>query len=151
MINVKSLVAKQLESLLEEEKNVVTNLANASALIFQSYENVNWAGFYIYNSETNELDLGPFQGNVACMHIKPGSGVVGTAFEKKASIIVPDVHEFAGHIACDANSKSELVVPLFKNDEIYGVIDIDSPSLDRFSSVEQEEIEELAVVLSEHV
>lgn len=67
MINVKSLVAKQLESLLEEEKNVVTNLANASALIFQSYENVNWAGFYIYNSETNELDLGPFQGNVACI------------------------------------------------------------------------------------
>lgn len=94
---------------------------------------------------------GPFQGNVACMHIKLGSGVVGTAFEKKTSIIVPDVHEFAGHIACDANSKSELVVPLFKNSKIYGVIDIDSPSLDRFSSVEPEEVEELAVVLSEHV
>ena len=151
MSYVESLVAKQLESLLENEQNVVSNLANASALIFQNYENVNWAGFYIYNHDSNELDLGPFQGNVACMHIKPASGVVGTSFEEKSSLVVPNVHEFAGHIACDANSNSELVVPIFKNGEVYGIIDIDSPLLDRFSDIEKAEVEELSAVLSEHI
>ena len=151
MSYVESLVAKQLESLLENEQNVVSNLANASALIFQNYENVNWAGFYIYNHDSNELDLGPFQGNVACMHIKPGSGVVGTSFEEKTSLIVPNVHEFAGHIACDANSNSELVVPIFKNGDIFGIIDMDSPLLDRFSDFERKEFEELALVLSKSI
>ena len=151
MSHVESLVAKQLESLLENEKNVVSNLANASALIFQNYENINWAGFYVYNNESNELDLGPFQGNVACMHINPGSGVVGKSFAEKKSMIVPNVHEFAGHIACDANSNSELVVPIFKNGDIFGIIDMDSPLLDRFSDFERKEVEELALVLSKSI
>lgn len=151
MSHVESLVAKQLESLLENEKNVVSNLANASALIFQNYENINWAGFYVYNNDSNQLDLGPFQGNVACMHINPGSGVVGKSFAEKTSMIVPNVHEFAGHIACDANSNSELVVPIFKNGDIFGIIDIDSPLLDRFSDFERKEVEELALVLSKSI
>ena len=85
------------------------------------------------------------------MHIKPASGVVGTSFEEKSSLVVPNVHEFAGHIACDANSNSELVVPIFKNGEVYGIIDIDSPLLDRFSDIEKAEVEELSAVLSEHI
>ncbi|WP_273751016.1 GAF domain-containing protein [Leuconostoc mesenteroides] len=151
MSKVISLVGQQLDALLENETNIVSNLANAAALLFQNYENLNWAGFYIYNDDTKELDLGPFQGKVACMHIKPGSGVVGTAFAKKESIVVPNVHDFAGHIACDADSNSELVVPIFKNGQIYGIIDIDSPLLNRFGENEKNEVEELAEILANHI
>ena len=105
-------------------------------------------GRFLY---AKELDLGPFQGKVACMHIKPGSGVVGTAFANKESIVVPNVHEFAGHIACDADSNSELVVPIFKNGQIYGIIDIDSPILNRFGENEKNEVEELAEILANHI
>lgn len=151
MSKVISLVGQQLDALLENETNIVSNLANTAALLFQNYENLNWAGFYIYNDDTKELDLGPFQGKVACMHIKPGSGVVGTAFANKESIVVPNVHEFAGHIACDADSNSELVVPIFKNGQIYGIIDIDSPILNRFGENEKNEVEELAEILANHI
>ncbi|HAV52676.1 MAG TPA: histidine kinase [Leuconostoc mesenteroides] len=151
MSKVISLVGQQLDALLENETNIVSNLANAAALLFQNYENLNWAGFYIYNDDPKELDLGPFQGKVACMHIKPGSGVVGTAFANKESIVVPNVHDFAGHIACDADSNSELVVPIFKNGEIYGIIDIDSPLLNRFGENEKNEVEELAEILANHI
>ncbi|MGB4823311.1 MAG: GAF domain-containing protein [Leuconostoc mesenteroides] len=151
MSKVISLVGQQLDALLENETNIVSNLANAAALLFQNYENLNWAGFYIYNDDSKELDLGPFQGKVACMHIKPGSGVVGTAFANKESIVVPNVHDFAGHIACDADSNSELVVPIFKNGEIYGIIDIDSPLLNRFGENEKNEVEELAEILANHI
>ncbi|WP_273710172.1 GAF domain-containing protein [Leuconostoc mesenteroides] len=151
MSKVISLVGQQLDALLENETNIVSNLANAAALLFQNYENLNWAGFYIYNDDVKELDLGPFQGKVACMHIKPGSGVVGTAFANKESIVVPNVHDFAGHIACDADSNSELVVPIFKNGQIYGIIDIDSPLLNRFGENEKNEVEELAEILANHI
>ncbi|MFT9123590.1 MAG: GAF domain-containing protein [Leuconostoc mesenteroides] len=151
MSKVISLVGQQLDALLENETNIVSNLANAAALLFQNYENLNWAGFYIYNDDDKELDLGPFQGKVACMHIKPGSGVVGTAFANKESIVVPNVHDFAGHIACDADSNSELVVPIFKNGQIYGIIDIDSPLLNRFGENEKNEVEELAEILANHI
>ena len=151
MSKVISLVGQQLDALLENETNIVSNLANAAALLFQNYENLNWAGFYIYNDDAKELDLGPFQGKVACMHIKPGSGVVGKAFANKESIVVPNVHDFAGHIACDADSNSELVVPIFKNGQIYGIIDIDSPLLNRFGENEKNEVEELAEILANHI
>lgn len=151
MSKVISLVGQQLDALLENETNIVSNLANTAALLFQNYENLNWAGFYIYNDDAKELDLGPFQGKVACMHIKPGSGVVGTAFANKESIVVPNVHKFAGHIACDADSNSELVVPIFKNGQIYGIIDIDSPILNRFGENEKNEVEELAEILANHI
>lgn len=151
MSKVISLVGQQLDALLENETNVVSNLANAAALLFQNYEDLNWAGFYIYNNVTKELDLGPFQGKVACMHIQPESGVVGTSFANKESIVVPNVHDFAGHIACDADSNSELVVPIFKDGQIYGMIDIDSPLLDRFGEKEKNEVEELAEILANHI
>ncbi|QEA59790.1 GAF domain-containing protein [Leuconostoc koreense] len=151
MSKVISLVGQQLDALLENETNVVSNLANAAALLFQNYEDLNWAGFYIYNNATKELDLGPFQGKVACMHIQPESGVVGTSFANGESIVVPNVHDFAGHIACDADSNSELVVPIFKDGQIYGMIDIDSPLLDRFGEKEKNEVEELAEILANHI
>lgn len=151
MSKVLSLVSQQLDALLTGETNVVSNLSNAAALIFQNYEDVNWAGFYIYNSNSDTLDLGPFQGKVACMHIQPGSGVVGTAFSENESLVVPNVHDFAGHIACDADSNSELVVPVYKNDRIYGIIDIDSPRLNRFGEIEKNEAEELSEILSKYI
>lgn len=151
MSKVLSLVSQQLDALLTGETNVVSNLSNAAALIFQNYEDVNWAGFYIYNSNSDTLDLGPFQGKVACMHIQPGSGVVGTAFSRNESLVVPNVHDFAGHIACDADSNSELVVPVYKNDRIYGIIDIDSPRLNRFGEIEKNEAEELSEILSKYI
>lgn len=151
MSDIQSLVSQQLEALLENENNTVSNLSNAAALIFQNYENINWAGFYIYNTETQVLDLGPFQGKVACMHIQPGTGVVGAAFAHKKSMMVPNVHEFTGHIACDAESNAELVIPIYKNERVYGVIDIDSPELDRFTEIDKNEVEELAQVLAQHI
>ncbi|WP_220738911.1 GAF domain-containing protein [Leuconostoc miyukkimchii] len=151
MSKVLSLVSQQLDALLTGETNVVSNLSNAAALIFQNYEDINWAGFYIYNSNSDTLDLGPFQGKVACMHIQPGSGVVGTAFSENESLVVPNVHDFAGHIACDADSNSELVVPVYKNDRIYGIIDIDSPRLNRFGEIEKNEVEELSEILSKYI
>ena len=104
MNQLNTLIGQQLNALLENETNSVSNLSNAAALIFHSYGDVNWAGFYIYNADTKTLDLGPFQGKVACMHIQPESGVVGSAFSQRKSLVVPDVHAFAGHIACDADS-----------------------------------------------
>ncbi|WP_367300836.1 GAF domain-containing protein [Leuconostoc carnosum] len=151
MSDMQSLVSQQLEALLENENNTVSNLSNAAALIFQNYENINWAGFYIYNTETQVLDLGPFQGKVACMHIQPGTGVVGTAFAHKKSMMVANVHEFTGHIACDAESNAELVIPIYKNERVYGVIDIDSPELDRFTEIDKNEVEELAQILAQHI
>lgn len=146
-----SLINKQLDALLFEEKNLVANLANASALINDIYTDLNWAGFYLYNEDTDELDLGPFQGKVACMHIKVGSGVVGTAFKDQTVHRVANVHEFPGHIACDSASNSEIVVPITKNGKKIGVLDIDSPSLDRFTEENEQELKQFAEVLVEHI
>lgn len=127
------LLVDQLTSLLAGETNPVTILANASALLNDTLANINWAGFYLYNEETRQLDLGPFQGKVACMHIAPGRGVCGTAYATGQVQRVADVHQFPGHIACDSASNSEIVVPL----PGFGVLDIDSPLTDRFSATDE--------------
>lgn len=127
------LLNEQVSALLTGEHSPIANLANASALINEAVGELNWAGFYLYNSVTNQLDLGPFQGKVACMHIELGKGVCGVAAASKKPQIVADVAKFESYIACDSAAKSELVVPLFKNNgDLYGVIDLDSPRLNRF-------------------
>ncbi|GAB5052802.1 GAF domain-containing protein [Pediococcus ethanolidurans] len=146
-----SLMNQQLDALLTGETNLVANMANASALLKSSYTDINWAGFYLYDQPKDELVLGPFQGNVACMHIANGSGVCGTAFKAQKVQRIANVHEFAGHIACDSASNSEIVVPLTKDNQKIGVLDIDSPSLDRFTEENQEELEAFAAVFLQHV
>lgn len=119
------LLSKQLDALLDGEVDLIANLSNASALLHQFLTDVNWVGFYLMKN--GELVLGPFQGLPACVRIAIGKGVCGTAVKKDKTIVVDNVHEFPGHIACDANSKSEIVIPLKKDGEIIGVLDIDSP------------------------
>ncbi|AYM03550.1 GAF domain-containing protein [Levilactobacillus yiduensis] len=149
---INSLITEQLDALLHGETNLVANLANASALLKQTLDDVNWAGFYLYQPATDDLILGPFQGNVACVHIENNRGVCGTALATQTVQRVADVHKFAGHIACDSASNSEVVVPLIlANGEPLGVMDIDSPSLDRFSAEDQAVLEEFAHVLLKHV
>jgi len=123
-------LAQQADALMAEETNLIANLANLSALLFMELEDVNWAGFYLY--ENNELVLGPFQGLPACIRIPVGRGVCGTAASTLQTQLVTDVHNFPGHIACDAASNSEVVVPIIVNDKLIGVLDIDSPSIGRF-------------------
>ena len=132
MKNISEL-PKLMASLLDGESDVIANLANASALIYDVLPDINWAGFYFVKD--GELVLGPFQGKPACVRLKIGKGVCGTAVAEDKTIVVADVHEFAGHIACDSASNSEIVVPLRKNGEIVGVLDIDSPLFNRFADV----------------
>lgn len=143
------MLAKQLDALLTGEKNVMANLSNASALLNQFFDRINWVGFYMMDD--NELVLGPFQGLPACIRIPVGRGVCGTTVAKKESIIVPDVHAFPGHIACDAASQSEIVVPLLKNGEVIGVLDIDSPEKNRFQEVDQQGLELFVSILMKHI
>lgn len=124
---------KEIISLIEDEKNLIANLANISASIYHGFPGLNWCGFYLWSKEDQELILGPFQGKAACIRIKPGKGVCGTSFLRRETIRVEDVHEFPGHIACDSASESELVVPLIKNGEVFGVLDLDAPVKNRFS------------------
>ena len=138
-------LASQLSSLLSGERDLIANAANFSALIFHSLPDLNWAGFYF--AKDGELVLGPFQGKPACVRIRIGQGVCGTAAAKCATTIVPNVHEFPGHIACDSASKSEIVVPLIKNDESIGVLDLDSPSPARFDEEDAAGLEELVRIL----
>lgn len=125
----------------------MSNLANASALMWDQLDDINWAGFYIMDDGL--LKLGPFQGKVACTRIQVGKGVCGTAVSEDSTQLVYDVHQFPGHIACDSASNSEIVVPLHKNGEIYGVLDIDSPSIGRFTEEDREGLEALAKVIEE--
>ncbi len=134
MQNVTDLVNQQLDALLQGETDLVSNMANAAALLNQSLEKISWVGFYRYDPSQDELILGPFQGKVACMHIKRGAGVCGSALDQQKIIRVADVHQFAGHIACDADSRSEIVIPVSKNGQPIGVLDIDSPITNRFSA-----------------
>lgn len=143
------LVLKQLKALLEGETNRIANLSNASALLNSFLEDVNWVGFYLLHDE--ELILGPFQGLPACVRIKVGKGVCGTAVSEQKTMRVEDVHQFPGHIACDAASRSEIVVPIVKNGETIGVLDIDSPSTDRFDEIDQTYLERFVETLTEHV
>lgn len=126
------LMNQQLEGLLKATPYRISGLANASALLWETLENINWAGFYLM--EEGKLILGPFQGKVACTEIGIGRGVCGTAVEKDEVLVVEDVHEFAGHIACDSASNSEIVLPIHKNGEVVGVLDIDSPLPARFDA-----------------
>jgi GAF domain-containing protein len=127
----------QIASLVEGETDAVANMANTAALIFHSVPGLNWAGFYLLKG--GELVLGPFQGRVACVRIAFGRGVVGTAAEKRSTIRVGDVNDFPGHIACDSASRSEIVVPLTSSDSyLLGVLDVDSPELDRFDADDEE-------------
>lgn len=138
----------QLLSLLKGEHDFVANAANFSALVFNSLPNVNWAGFYFLQGE--ELVLGPFQGNPACVRIPLGKGVCGVAAQQLETIIVPNVHEFPGHIACDVASNSEIVVPLFDGERLLGVLDLDSPIIGRFDDQDAEGLNELATVFVAH-
>ena len=138
---VYKIIARQALSLFENERDFIANAANLSALLFHSLPDVNWVGFYLLKG--SELVLAPFQGKVACVRLPLGKGVCGTsAFERKI-IIVDNVHEFEGHIACDSSSNSEIVIPLIINDHIIGVLDIDSPIFNRFNSDDQRGLEEL--------
>jgi L-methionine (R)-S-oxide reductase len=121
---------EQMSALFVGERNGLANAANTSALLYEALPNLNWAGFYFLQGR--ELVLGPFQGKVACVRIALGQGVCGTAAERRETVIVPDVHAFPGHIACDAASRSEIVVPLIQNGRLLGVLDLDSPQLARF-------------------
>jgi len=137
-------LAAQLTGLLGDERNRIANAANMSAFLFMSVPDLNWAGFYFM--QDGGLIVGPFQGKPACVRIAVGDGVCGTAVKEGRTILVENVHEFPGHIACDAGSESELVVPLFKNGEIIGVLDLDSPRLARFDAEDQAGMEKLAEI-----
>jgi len=139
------LMQKQLAALTAKVDYEISNLANASALIWDGMDRLNWAGFYLMRG--GKLALGPFQGKVACTSIEVGKGVCGTAVAKDETIVVDNVHEFPGHIACDSASNSEIVIPIHKNGEVYGVLDIDSPELGRFSDEDRAGLEELVKVL----
>ncbi len=137
-------LSSQLAGLLQGEADPIANAANTSALIFQQVPDLNWAGFYMMRE--GELVLGPFQGRPACVRIAVGAGVCGTAVARRSAILVEDVHAFPGHIACDAASRSELVVPLIGSEGVIGVIDLDSPSVARFDETDQAGIERVAAI-----
>ncbi|MBK3493601.1 GAF domain-containing protein [Viridibacillus sp. YIM B01967] len=144
-----ALLAKQLDALLEDETDNIANLSNASALLNQFLHTINWCGFYLYKNE--ELLLGPFQGLPACVHIAMGRGVCGTAAANQETLVVANVHQFPGHIACDAASQSEIVVPIIIEGNLFGVLDIDSPINNRFSTDDREGIEQFVHVLTKHL
>ena len=160
------LLAKQIVSLAEVDAHWLPVLSNAAALLWDALDDINWAGFYLvdsatvsgaglelgatpsaHDSRTPELRLGPFQGKIACVRIPFGRGVCGTAAAKKTSQLVEDVHQFPGHIACDSASNSEVVVPIFKDDQVVGVLDIDSPNVARFTQEDLAGLEQVVKVL----
>ena len=138
-------LAAQLRALIQGVPHPIANLANASALLFDALEDVNWAGFYLLEGDT--LVLGPFQGKPACIEIPLGKGVCGTAARRNETVRVEDVHRFPGHFACDSDSQSEIVVPLRRNGAVFGVLDIDSPSPARFTPADQTGLEAFARTL----
>lgn len=142
-----NILASQIRSLAEDEPYFVPVLSNASALIYDNMENLNWAGFYLMDE--GSLVLGPFQGKVACIRIPLGRGVCGTAAGEDKTLVVPNVHKFSGHIACDGASNSEIVIPIHRNGEVIGVLDIDSPIFDRFADEDQEGLEAFVRALEE--
>lgn len=142
-------LAAELTALLSGERDLIANAANTAALIFDALPDLNWAGFYFLKG--GELVVGPFQGKPACVRIALGSGVCGTAAARRETLVVPDVHAFPGHIACDAASQAEIVVPLISAEKLIGVLDIDSPRLARFDAVDQRGIERLASIYVEAI
>ena len=140
---------KQLKNLLNKNENLISNLANFTALLKQTFEKISWIGFYLFDGE--KLYLGPFQGKVACTLIQIGKGVCGTSAQKKETIIVPDVNEFEGHIFCDPDSKSEIVIPILKNEKLFGVLDLDSSSFNSFDETDKKYLEEFISFLSSEI
>lgn len=134
-----------VESVVSSETDMIANMANIAALLFEALPDINWAGFYLWKEE--QLVLGPFQGRLACTRIPLGKGVCGTVAEQKTTLVVPDVHAFPGHIACDAASESEIVVPVLKNGALIGVLDIDSPVKDRFQDADRLLLEKIVSAL----
>ena len=143
------MLAAQIKSLAEDEPNYIPVMSNASALLYENMEDLNWAGFYIMNK--GSLMLGPFQGKVACIRIELGKGVCGTAAQSDETQLVKDVHQFPGHIACDSASNSEIVVPIHFEGKVVAVLDIDSPSLGRFDEADKEGLEQFVKALEETV
>ena len=141
-------LARQLAALIAGEPDPIANAANAAALIYHGLPNLNWAGFYFRNCA--ELVLGPFQGKPACVRIPIGKGVCGTAAARGTAILVPDVHDFPGHITCDPESRSELVVPLINDGKVLGVLDLDSPLPARFDEADREGCEQLVALFVDH-
>lgn len=142
-------LATALDALLEGEHDRTASLATAAALLFDEIDAVNWAGFYLLRD--GELVVGPYQGRPACIRIAMGRGVCGTAAEHLETIVVPDVHEFAGHIACDVRSRSEVVVPVVVGDELIGVLDVDSPEPGRFDEHDAAGLERFVARLIDHL
>ena len=143
------MLCRQLEEFIKEDSFYIPVLSNASALLFETLPNLNWAGFYRVCGE--ELILGPFQGKVACIRIAKGRGVCGTAWKEDCVVVVPDVHAFAGHIACDSDSRSEIVLPIHREGEVIAVLDIDSPVLNRFGEEDRVGLTALVKSLEKHV
>lgn len=138
---------KQLKSLLADERDWLANLSNTASFLANTLHEINWAGFYLLKE--NELVLGPFMGKPACVRITIGKGVCGTAAAENKTQVVADVHQFPGHIACDADSRSEIVIPIVVDNKVIGVLDIDSPILNRFESIDKTYLEQLAAILIE--
>ena len=134
-------VVAQTRALLEGERDAIANFANTTSLLYHSLPDLNWVGFYLLKD--GELVVGPFQGKPACVRIALGKGVCGTAAQRRATVIVKNVHEFDGHIACDSASKSEIVVPLVRGNELLGVLDLDSPKFERFDTEDQAGLEQV--------
>ena len=132
-----TLLVKQLRALIQDESNLIANLSNVSALLNAHFDQINWVGFYLWDDQDQELVLGPFQGKVACNRIPMGRGVCGSALQQQQTLIVPDVHAFDGHIACDSASRSEIVVPIIIDGHPFGVLDIDAPVTNRFTTEDQ--------------
>ena len=140
----------QIKSLLSPSDNLITNLANCTAALKQTFEKISWVGFYLFNGK--ELYLGPFQGKIACNTIQIGKGVCGASAQRKETIIVPDVNKFPGHIFCDGDSKSEIVVPIFKKDNsLFGVLDLDSYDYNSFNETDKKHLEEICKFLTEEI
>jgi GAF domain-containing protein len=140
---------ENIQGYIHFSENPLTNLANFAAIVKYFFDDVNWAGFYLFDGK--KLYLGPFQGLPACTTIELGKGVCGTAAQSRKTIVVPDTHQFAGHIVCDEASLSEIVIPIIKNDQLYGVLDLDSPILNRFNESDQKILEKAIHVLIDNL
>lgn len=144
-----NLLTKQTKNLLSKNDNILSNLANLTAALKQSFDKISWVGFYLFDG--NKLYLGPFQGKIACTEIKIGSGVCGTSAQKRETIIVPDVDKFPGHIACDVDSRSEIVIPIVKDGNLFGVLDLDSKEYNAFDEFDKKYLEEIINFLSKEI
>jgi L-methionine (R)-S-oxide reductase len=141
------LINAQVQALISDESDMIANMANIAAVLFNNVEQINWAGFYLFKQE--QLVLGPFQGQPACVRIPMGSGVCGTSAATRETVIVDNVHEFAGHIACDVASNSEIVIPIVFNQQLIGVLDIDSAVAARFDDDDRQGLESLVRILQQ--